>query len=684
MKKPSPSLPISGSTAMLLSADYPYYRDTPQRWEARLGSLRAMGITTLTCYLPWRHHQPQASQPPDFDGHTQPNRNVIGFLQLCQQNGLKVIIKPGPFIHAETNYGGLPDWVCPRFAPIEPIRDARGRERFWSGAELDPQNNAPRNWPLPAPFDPFFLSQVQTWMRAVRERILELFSAPQGNIVAVQIGNEGIYSDGQAAPWEYDYSLSGIAQFHRYLQEKYTHLSALQAAYGRPDLRRWDEVLPPRPADARSQPPQLLRDWGEFQAWYLGEIFRQWAAPLQTNLPILLNQNPPLEAPYGLDAWLTRVEPERWHGLTYGFTNWVGDVSAKPSAFDRYALTARRYPGFNMEENWGFAALYDAAYADPSTSFYQTLLILNAGALGFNVYTGVATGVFDPNLTVLPQSPYPDCPPIPLSGEWTPKAEIVRWLIDFFTRYGVAFAESRPLQPLAWGFSLHSVRVDVWKPEEQPRHGAYLAAFMQAARQVNRPYDLLNLDAVPPEKLYAYAQIYVAAPGGLSPQAESALRHYLEHGGQVIWLGPLTATSLNGQFTPQSSLQIAAPDYLKVQGQADVWARRHPQRDEWFITLLPGPHTTEPVEVHLKDQEKDYRLRVHAAAGGGCVLRLSEGKVTDFLLKGVNLFLNHQVVPLLEVNEQCYTASAPGDLALRDGQMLNLPAAGRLPHPKYP
>lgn len=663
---------------MLLSADYPYYRDDPAHWEHRLRRLQTMGIPVVTCYVPWRHHQPRPDMAPDFDGRTQPNRDVRGFLTLCQALGLEVILKPGPFVHAELNYGGLPDWVCPLFAPIEPIRDHAAALRTWSGAALD-VHGAVAAWPLPAPFDPTFLAHVQTWMAAVREAVLAPFAAPAGPIVAVQIGNEGLYSDGQAAPWAYDYSPTGLAQFRRFLQAKYGDPAALAQAHGRPYADWADAPAPQLPADdLLACCPQALVDWGEFQAWYLAEVFRTWAAPLATDLPILVNQNPPLDAPYGLDAWLTRVEPERWHGLTYGFTNWVGDVSARPSAFDRYALVARRYPGVNLEENWGFAALYDAAYADASTSFYQTLLILNAGARGFNIYTGVATGGYDPNLTVLPQTPYPDCAPITAEGGWTPKAENVRWLAAFFRRYGQEFLEAAPRQDLAWAFSSAVARLDVWKPAHQPRHGAFLAGFMQAARRTHRDYALVNLDAAVAEALARYRQVYGAAPDGLPPAAQATLADYLARGGEVVWVGPLPATAQSlaaaGRFRVQATAAVEADPDLAVEGEADVWVRSHSGRDLHFVTVLPAIGQRKAVRVYLRLNGRPHELTVQAAAAGGALLRIAEGHIAACLVKGHNGFLGHSVTPAVALDGQGCAGDGPGDLAHIAGQRFFLPA----------
>src|SRR5205814_1311669 len=92
------------------------------------------------------------------------SRDVLTFLGHCHRLGLGVILKPGPFIHAETNYGGLPDWVRP--GPdngIEPVLDARGEPAVWSGARLTALGTA-ENWALPAPLDPRFRAHAERWL----------------------------------------------------------------------------------------------------------------------------------------------------------------------------------------------------------------------------------------------------------------------------------------------------------------------------------------------------------------------------------------------------------------------------------------------------------------------------------------------------------------------------------------
>ncbi|MBC3839880.1 hypothetical protein GXW82_05640 [Streptacidiphilus sp. 4-A2] len=158
-------LHTDGVPGLLATADYPYYRDDPTVWQDRLRTLRdATGIGIVSSYIPWRHHQPDPDTPPDFTGATRADRDVLGYLRICAELGLRVILKPGPFIHAETNYGGLPDWICPLRDPrVEAQLDAHGEPVRWVGSVAGPDGRIER-WPLPAPLGGHFAARTAEWL----------------------------------------------------------------------------------------------------------------------------------------------------------------------------------------------------------------------------------------------------------------------------------------------------------------------------------------------------------------------------------------------------------------------------------------------------------------------------------------------------------------------------------------
>lgn len=666
------------------SSDYPYYRDESTLWTEKLIALKKIGIQVISAYIPWRHHQIDPAEKPDFSGRTQSNRDAHRFLNICQENGLSVILKPGPFIHGELNFGGLPDWTCPAINPkIEPLLNSNGESVTWDGSRIDNNTQSPEKWPLPAPFGKEFLELTRIWFSEVEEHVIRVHSAEIGGpIIAIQVGNEGIYSNGQHAPWAFDYSPSGVSQYQLFLRSKYKTIEEYNLKNST-TYHLWDEINPPcewKPAVSDTSLRKYL-DWGEYLPCYLRDIYLEWYECLKTDLPLISNQNPPLNTPFGIDSWLTRVNPELWKNINYGFTNWVGDVSADPSAFNRYIITAKRKGGLNMEENWGFAELYAPAYVDASTSFFQTLMIMNNGATGFNIYTGAGTGKIDCNLDVTKKTPYPDCSPITEKGVITTKAEIASWLLRFFDLHGEDFLSSVPRQCVAWGYYLPHVILSAWASSDWSscyKHGYHMMEFQKQMRELHLDYSLVNLELEPVDKLLAFPVLFVTGGGGMAETVQEKLVDYVNNGRKLIWIGEHTKQgSLPQPFDILNSVKekiefhtaVAASTTLAdqerphVTGIADVWIRSHQEKLLDFVTILLPSHSVPPVEISYSSRGRDHSLLLHAVPSGGAILRIQEGRLTDCIIKGNNDFLNCSISPSCVFDGEKVGINYSGDYA---------------------
>ncbi|AQZ60846.1 Beta-galactosidase [[Actinomadura] parvosata subsp. kistnae] len=645
---------IDGVPRVLVTADYPYYRDDPAVWGDRLRAVRDdLGIEVITCYLPWRHHQPEAGTAPDFTGLTHPARNVTGFLALCHELGLRVVAKPGPFIHAEVTYGGLPDWVCPDADPaFEPLLDASGTPARWADAA------APQGRPLPAPLAPAFLARATEWLSAVGKEVLDGAEA----VIALQIANEGVYTSGALPLTAYDYSASGLAFYRDRLRAWYGTPEAYNAVHGT-SYGGWADAEPP---DATSG-PLAQADWGRFHAEYLTEVYRVWAQAVGSDLPVLVNLNPPTVP--ALDDWLARVRPELWGGISYGFTNWMGVVSADRDAHARYVIAAKRAPGPNLEENWGFSELYDPAYIDAATSFHQSLLALAAGATGFNVYTGVATSGWEPELDAVP-GPYPDCPPVDAGGAATVKAPVVRALAGFFAVHGAEFLECEPVRRDAFGLYLPYAGIAALSGEpERPGCGRALRAFHERMRARGLDYGLVELESVTAAELAAYRSVTV--PGGpfMHRRVQELLAAYARAGGRVLVDGPVPV--LDEHLSPCALITPSAPlaevaEGLVVHGEADAFLRSHPDRDVHYLVVLVQSGNEGPIVLRTP-----YGIvEVVAAQGGGAVLRLADGQVGDLVIRGMNAYLGCAVEAGVRLDGVRTGASGPGDLVRINGRLV--------------
>jgi len=97
---------LNGKPFRILSGALHYFRVLPQQWEDRLLKLKAMGLNTVETYVAWNVHEAERGCFR-FDGAA----DLVGFIRLAQALGLYVIVRPGPFICAEWEFGGLPAWL---------------------------------------------------------------------------------------------------------------------------------------------------------------------------------------------------------------------------------------------------------------------------------------------------------------------------------------------------------------------------------------------------------------------------------------------------------------------------------------------------------------------------------------------------------------------------------------------
>lgn len=664
-------LRIDGVPHMLLSADYPYYRDDPANWAQRLGQLRDVcAINVVTFYIPWRHHQPAHGMTHDFTGQTRPNRDVISFIQQIHAQGLLAIAKPGPFIHAETNFGGLPDWLSPTHnAAITAWQNAQGQANTWSSAVRDDEGFITGiEQALPAPLDPIFLAATRDWLRHVGQAI-QPHLHPNGPIIAVQIANEGIYSDGQAPVWEYDYSPSALALYRQWLRSQYDDMDHYNAQHGT-EFDDWDDIDAPRQHPLESPTSRQMADyadWGSFSAHYLGEIYREWLDALNVDTPVVINLNPPVDDPYGTDAWLARVEPERYPQVQYGFTNWIGDVSADPSAFDRYVLTAKRARGANYEENWGFSKLYDASYVEPATCYFQTLLALAAGATGYNIYTGVNTAAWDDQLDALHERPYPDASPIREDGSASYKAIIAGWLNQLLREHGTFMLTAHRHQACAFGLVQAHAYTSMWQP--LPAYGMALNHFQRWMHDHGFDYGIVSLDHTTPTELAQWPRVVLAQGNGLSQRIREVLMTYQATGGQVYIVGqhdlPQALQLHNLRELLPALAQTARPVLTAGSGTAWMFS----QADEATIIVLIPQGNTAFASFSVPLDGQSIQLTVQAAPGSGAIVHVQGPYIISAMCKGINDWLGVRVKPCIRWENRLLELDTIGDFLFLKGYL---------------
>jgi hypothetical protein len=105
-----PELRVDGVPFFIHAAQFDYFRIPRDLWAQSLDRYRELGINTIDLRIPWNWHELSAGEF-DFNGHTNPRRDLHGLLELIARRRLRLIVRPGPVIGDQWRDGGLPDWL---------------------------------------------------------------------------------------------------------------------------------------------------------------------------------------------------------------------------------------------------------------------------------------------------------------------------------------------------------------------------------------------------------------------------------------------------------------------------------------------------------------------------------------------------------------------------------------------
>lgn len=146
---------LNGKPFVVKAAELHYPRIPRPYWEQRIQLCKALGMNTICLYTFWNAHEPEPGKF-DFSGQN----DLREFIKLCAKNDMKVILRPGPYVCAEWEMGGLPWWLLKK-------KDIRLREA-----------------------DPYFLQRVDMFQKEVAEQVADLTITHGGPIIMVQVENE--------------------------------------------------------------------------------------------------------------------------------------------------------------------------------------------------------------------------------------------------------------------------------------------------------------------------------------------------------------------------------------------------------------------------------------------------------------------------------------------------------------
>lgn len=98
---------LDGKPFQIISGEMHPARIPAEYWKQRIQMAKAMGCNTIAAYVFWNYHE---AEPGKFDFQTK-NHNIAQFVRLVQEEGMWLILRPGPYVCAEWDFGGLPAYL---------------------------------------------------------------------------------------------------------------------------------------------------------------------------------------------------------------------------------------------------------------------------------------------------------------------------------------------------------------------------------------------------------------------------------------------------------------------------------------------------------------------------------------------------------------------------------------------
>ncbi|XP_077381689.1 beta-galactosidase isoform X1 [Festucalex cinctus] len=288
-----------GEKFRYISGSIHYSRIPRAYWKDRLLKMYMAGLNAIQTYIPWNFHEDSPGRY-DFSG----DRDLEHFLQLAQDIGLLVILRPGPYICAEWDMGGLPAWLLHKKDIV--LRSS----------------------------DPDYIAAVDTWMGKLLPMMKPFLYQNGGPIISVQVENE--YGSYFACDYNYMRHLHKLMR--SYLGEEvvlfttdgasvgFLKCGAIQGVFATVDFGPGSNVSAAFAAQRHAEPHGPLVNSEYYTGW-----LDHWGWPHSTvstkNVVVTLNEILAMGANVNLYMFIGGTNFGYWNGANSPY-------AAQPTSYD--------------------------------------------------------------------------------------------------------------------------------------------------------------------------------------------------------------------------------------------------------------------------------------------------------------------------------------------------------------
>ncbi|HEY3379394.1 MAG TPA: beta-galactosidase [Armatimonadota bacterium] len=565
---------VQGNPLIYFSGEIHYWRVNPQAWREALIMAKLNGLNFISTYIPWDFHEIDEGYtdlgPPlsyDFTGRTDPRKNLIGFLELAQQEGLYVAVRPGPAILAEWRQKGP---ALHSFA---------------------------FDWP-----DPRYRTALSRWYDAVC-RVITRYQVDNGGPIALcQVDNESHELTVEGARWYFEQTYTTIEAFNARFGASFTDFASAAHAICQTAPHN---VLQEYVTGFAPLHPHLAPEYRLAKNWFHERMIEEFTAMLRergVNVPIYLNSNGSPDAfdflgmQEHIDFMTLDIYPP--NRVPLGYYPLVENMSKYTASTSRWPL-AMEFPSSTITRAW-----------------YIKLGPIGADHIARCAMLEAASGVQGFNYFMFMDRDLASRSPLNENGKPSDAYFTTFHLHRALQRAG--FPASKPMAKMALycaplrAAALHStvpsldwLELEHWHPHADPLDG--YAGLYQAL--IQRDADFAVIDYRQDNLLRQFDIVLVP---GLQEMALEEYQRLQSLGERVVWVGEPPTQTPDGSALPlPAGTVIHALDELNATVQhtiklshPGVRSYLHRLEDDWVIYLL-----------NLDATERTVRIETPALAG---------------------------------------------------------------------